>query len=102
MAGLFTMHTMGHSLPAGHGMIEPHAEAITAPVSPMSSMDPTDLCVAVLVGVAVVLTVLLALRRSRPEPTQPRTTPADLGHAGRDPPIVHIGLTVTALSEMRN
>lgn len=101
-AGLFTMHTMGHSFPAGHRMIEAHSVAITVPATPMSPMDATDLCVAILVGVAVVLVAVVILHRMRSEANQRHPARVNLDRPGRGPPIVQIGLTITNLSEMRN
>jgi len=119
-AGLFTMHTFGHSGPATGLAHAPHAAAmagmqdagIVAATEPMTvlvpggpaqmPMDPMAVCLAVLCVSALIVAALTALRRAPTRAHMPAHLTAGFPASGRGPPTLRIGLQLADLSVLRN
>lgn len=117
VAGLFTMHTVGHLSSHGtapHTATAPAAESHDGYHGQLLRMvaahggphglpgDLTALCVAILCAVLTIAVALTLLRRPRSQPVGPAGRAWATAASSRGPPRSGIGLRIADLSVLRN
>ena len=116
-AGLFTMHTLGHSGTSEPGPMH-HAPDMVAPMGmepagpdgatfgpswpdPAMPMGFMVLCVAILCGVTALAVIAVVARRRRVRPPAGRCA-GPIESVVRGPPIIPVGLVIADRSVLRN
>lgn len=108
IAGLFTMHTIGHlgihdAIPATHQAHKTAPDPAAAPVSndPGFPIAPLALCVAVLLAMITLAFGIALLARLTPRDLLRKLGGDGVLTAGRGPPAPRIGLRIADLSVLR-